>query len=103
MKDIITVLVKHPGHPPHMVMVKNELEPLQKLVSGYIETVTICSDLVLICNEDGLLRGLPDNCQLCGMQLVGTIILAGVDGEEFDSCPLTISQAKKLFPQLWEV
>lgn len=47
--------------------------------------------------------GLPYNCTLVGEQLVGPIVFVGVDGEEFDSCPLTIEQAKQLFPQMWEV
>lgn len=103
-KDIITVLVKHPGiHKPFMVCIANTLEALQSLVGGYIETVTIATDLVLIANEEGFLRGLPDNCQLLGMRLVGTIVLAGVKGDEFDDVPLSYDQARRLFPQLWEV
>lgn len=101
-KEIITVLVKHPGHPPFMVYIANTLEALQCLVGGYIETVTIATDLVLICNEEGFLRGLPDNCQLLGMRLVGTIVLAGVKGDEFDDVPMSYDQARERLPELWE-
>jgi len=101
-KSIITVLVKHPGHPAFMVSTPNTLEALQGLVDGYIETVTLATDLVLICNEEGFLRHLPDNCELCGMRLVGSIVLAGVSGDEFDDVPMSRAQAQKLFPELWE-
>ena len=101
-KPITTVMVKHPGHPPFMVSCLNELKTFQSLVDGYIETLTLEPDLVLICNEEGFLMGLPDNCELCGMRLVGSIVLAGVDGEEFDDVPMSMEQARQLFPEMWE-
>lgn len=103
MKDTITVLVKHPGHTPHMVTILNELEPLQSLVGGYIEALPVSEKLLILCNEEGKLMGLPYNCTLVGEQLVGTIVFVGVDGEEFDSVPLSINQAQVLFPEMWEV
>jgi len=102
-QKMIQVLVKHPGHPPFMVWTQNNLETLQGLVGGYIETVTLAEDLVLICNEEGFLRGLPDCCELCGMRLVGTIALAGVKGTEFSDVPMDYEGARKRFPEMWEV
>lgn len=97
----ISALVKRPGEPPRHVNVSNSLETLQKNVGGYIEAVTIATDLVIICNEEGLLRGLPYNCSICGVDFVGTILMVGRDGEEFADLPCTWSEMKKLFPQLW--
>lgn len=85
-----------------MVTMPNDLEALQKAVGGYIETVTLATDLVLICNEEGRLLGLDHNCRICGVDFVGTIILAGVDGEEFADIPATEYVLRKLFPSLWE-
>lgn len=102
-KPIIEVMVKQPGHKPFRVSCLNELETMQSLVEGYIEVLPLATNLLIICNEEGKLMGMPYNCTLVGEQLVGPIVFVGVDGEEFDSCPLTISQAKELFPQMWEV
>lgn len=102
MKDYINILIKKPGLPPHFATVRNELPYLQAVVGGYIECFRITTDCVIICNEEGKLMGLPYNCTLVGEQLAGPIVFVGVDGEEFDSCPLTIEQAKQLFPQMWE-
>ena len=83
----ISALVKDPGRVPRHVWISNNLEALQKAVEGYIETVTLATDLVVICNEEGRLLGLPYNVTLCGTEFVGTILFAGVDGEEFTDAP----------------
>lgn len=70
--------------------IDNTLESLQKTVGGYIEVVTLCTDLAIICDEEGRLKGLPRNCQICGADFVGTIVAVGVDGDEFCDCPLTL-------------
>jgi len=82
------VIIKEPGKAGHVIEVKNELEELQRIVGGYIEAVPLFPNLVVICNEDGRLQGLPYNCEICGIIFVGTILLAGVDGPEFDDVPM---------------
>ena len=57
-KQEIKVFVKEPGKAPALRSVPNELAALQEVVGGYIETVTVASDLVIICNEEGRLQGL---------------------------------------------
>lgn len=98
---MIKVIVKHPGHPAFSCLVQNTLEAFQKLVGGYIETFTIETDLVIICNEEGKLMGLDENVQICGETFVGTIVVAGVKDDEFDSVDPRI--IKILLPKLWEV
>ena len=83
----IRVLIKEPGKAGRIEEIPNTLEDLQKLVGGYIETFTFVSDAVVICNEEGRLKNLPYNCDLFGISFVGTIIFAGVDGEEFADLP----------------
>jgi hypothetical protein len=83
----INVVIKEPGKIARRVDVENDLETLQKLVGGYIETVSLFKDLVIICNEDGRLLNLPYCTTICGMDFVGTIIIAGVKGDKFASCP----------------
>ena len=83
----IRALIKEPGKVGRIEEIPNTLEDLQKLVGGYIETFTFASDAVVICNEEGRLKNLPYNCDFCGVSFVGTIIFAGVDGEEFSDAP----------------
>lgn len=77
------VVCKSPGRPPVVAQVDNTLEALQQAVGGPIETVTLADDAVIICNEEGWLRGLPFNCRFCGINFAGTILVVGVDGDEF--------------------
>ena len=78
---------KNPGAQPEIIEVDNTLKALQTEVGGYIETVTIASDAVVICNEEGRILGLPDNCRVCGVDFVGTILVVGRDRDEFCDVP----------------
>ena len=79
------VYIKEPGKKPQLKNIPNTLEALQEIVGGYIETVTF-GDTIVICNEEGRLKGLPENCKVygCGKEsFVGTIAFVGKDGDEF--------------------
>lgn len=52
----ISVIIKEPDKKPRHVYISNTLENLQKTVGGYIEVITLCSDLVVICNEEGKIK-----------------------------------------------
>ena len=78
---------KKPGAQPGIIEVDNTLKALQTEVGGYIETVTIASDAVVICNEEGRILGLPDNCRVCGVDFVGTILVVGRNKDEFSDVP----------------
>lgn len=102
MAHKIKVFIKEPGKKLRSVAISNTLENLQKTVGGYIETFTLNSDLVVICNEEGKLLNLPYNCDILGESFVGTLIFAGVDGEEFGDVPAEYQKMKTLLPQLFE-
>lgn len=74
------------------VDIENTLEALQREVCGYIETVGITTDACIIVNEEGLINDMPFNTRLFGLQLFGTILIVGVDGDEFCDLPA---------PDLW--
>ena len=94
----IRAIVKRPDEMyGHMTNISNSLKNLQNTVEGYIETVTVASDLVIICNEEGVIRNLPLNCELCVHQFFGTLIICGVDGDEFGDIPITFDQWKRFF------
>ena len=96
----IKVIIKAPGMVPKEMEIENTLEAMQKIVGGYIEAVTICEDLAIICNEDGRWKNLPWNCEICGIDFVGTIFFAGVAGDEFTDAP-SMEQLTRLMPGLW--
>lgn len=83
----IRILIKRPGEKPVPLSVENTLSCLQELVEGYIETVSITADVCLICNEEGLLKGMPYNCRVCGIEFVGPVLAVGVRGDTFCSLP----------------
>lgn len=75
------------------LVIPNQLKVLQQLVGGYIETVTIATDAVIICNKEGRIIGQEYNCNFCGIDLVGPILIVGTDGEEFTDCPMSVTMA----------
>jgi hypothetical protein len=82
----ILVFVKRPGRAPELEpMFENSLEAFQKAVGGYIETYTLTPELVVICNEEGKLQGLPYNVTIGREHFVGPIVVAGVKEDEFAS------------------
>lgn len=97
----IKVLIKKPGQNAYLSYEENSLEALQKLVGGFIECVTLTKDLCIVCNEEGRILELEPNCTVYGVDFVGTIIFAGVDGDEFASIPFTYTGFKSLFPDLF--
>jgi hypothetical protein len=79
------ILVKEPNKEFEVRTVRNELAALQAVVGGYIEAVhPTRPDLVMICNEEGLLKHLPVN-RLLGYQFVGTVFFCGSKGDQFIS------------------
>lgn len=92
----ITGILKLPGEEAQMVgRIENNLEALQNLVEGYIETVTM-DDCVVICNEEGRLMGMKPNCEFRGVDFVGPIVVVGREYDEFislkalDAVPIAI-------------
>ena len=103
MSAKISVIIKQPGRVPYKTAISPTLENLQKTVGGgNIETVTFAADATIICNEEGRLRGMPYNCSVLGIDFVGPIIFAGVDGEDFCDFPCSFQDFKYLFDHLWE-
>lgn len=95
---MIKAIVKRPYEPIGRTRyIPNKLETLQEIVGGYIETVTLWvpdpegaeKKIVVICDEDGRLKKYQMNCEVEGVQFVGTIIVVGVDRDKFADVPLT--------------
>lgn len=83
-----------PASAPEIVEIDNTLEALQNAVNGYIEALRVSKKAVLIVNEEGKLKG-HGICRFVYTsrwhdQVVGNILIVGVDGEEF--CDLNKKQ-----------
>lgn len=91
MAEKISVMVREPGPRSRWEPreVENTLEVFQQLVGGWIETITVCRGLVLIVNEEGVLKNLPENIYACGHWLRGTVVAVGVKGDAFADCPMS--------------
>ena len=73
-----------------VIDVENDLHALQKAVGGYIETVPLSEDSVMIVDEEGMLKQYQHNdlaSYISGVHIYGTALIVGVDGEEFTDCP----------------
>lgn len=92
-KEKIKVYIKYSDRGLEIAEIANNLETMQTIVGGYIETVTI-GDVVAICDEDGRLKGKPYNCNWNGHELVGTVVFCGVDGDEFTDHPAFANNSK---------
>lgn len=83
-KEYIKALKKSPEDKTfRRVMVRNDLKRMQDHVGGNIEAVRLGENLIVICNEEGRIKGLPYNCRLGRIEFVGPILMVGEDGEEF--------------------
>ena len=92
----INILVVEPEKEPFTVCIPNTLKDMQKIVGGYIEAITLSTDdngrkIVLICNEEGKLKGLKHNRKVTFMYETATILgpfflVAAENGkEEFEN------------------
>jgi len=67
----IRVLRAEPGGPVREIQIENRLEAFQKSVGGYIECAGLKDGAVLICDDEGKLKGLRPNRRLGGDLKIG--------------------------------
>lgn len=95
------ILMMEPEKHPYPTEITNELKSLQSAVGGLIQVIYPFEDtVVLVCNEEGKLSGLPLNR---GLQhpdtgelydvIAGKFFLCGDEDGEF--CSLTEAQVEK--------
>lgn len=94
------VLIKRPDEKyGHVCNISNRLENLQKTVGGYIEAIQIAESadekpILLVCNEEGKIKGLEHNMYIGDEEIVGTFFLCSTEGEEFADLPYTFGMAE---------
>ena len=84
-------------------VIEDELETYQNFVEGNIECVRIKKNLIMVVNDEGLIRELPENIiatilywSIHGQPVTpicGNAILAGVDTENGEFCNIPMVEA----------
>ena len=103
----IKVLMVAPGEHPREIVLKNDLDALQKAVSigcdyqGLIEVVSLEKGVCIICNEEGKLLGLEGNRRLGGDILAGIFYVVGED-KCGNFVSLTEAQREHYSKHFWE-
>ena len=87
----IEVLLKKPNRHPKKVTIENSLEAMQRLVGGNIEVVQLY-DALLVCNEEGKLKGLEPNVVIGDDTICGSFFIAGDDYENADFISISKKQ-----------
>lgn len=73
-----------------MTEIENTLDAMQEFVNGPIEVINITDKILLVCNEEGKMRGLPPSAFIIRNQkaqdiIVGKFFLCREDGEDMVS------------------
>lgn len=74
-------------------MIPNTLEALQAAVGGYIETVKLTTELTIVCNEEGLILGLPFNEQLFNIPIHGDFLIVKTYRDNFTTLSMDEASA----------
>lgn len=79
-KSLLTIY-KEPGKDPTVKVIDNELKPLQRAVGGYIEVVDYKDGLIILCDEEGYIKGKEPNV----FGICGPVVVCRTKGEDFAS------------------
>lgn len=97
---MMNVLVVEPGTLPYEKEI-NGLQEMQELVGGLIDAIYPYDDPVaLVCNDEGLLLGLPFNRSVEGGYggICGTFFVCGLGEDNFASlCPELMEKYREKF------
>ena len=96
MSRLLKAIVKEPGKEPEEFIVADDPKELENIIDGYLESVTVEEDIVVLCDELGRRNGKPINCWFDGINFRGTIIVLGSKGENFDNCPITLDEFREM-------
>ena len=91
--DLLKIVYVEPNRPPFISEVGNDLKSLQRAVDGHIETVYMGDSTILICNEEGKVKGMDCNRRVGDDVIAGPFFIVGEDGEDFRS--LTDEEAQR--------
>lgn len=103
----MNVLMIEPGKAPYVTDIGNNLHSMQQAVGGHIQAVYPYEEaVVLICNEEGKLDGLPLNRALRDEDgdiydvVAGNFFLAGIGEDDFIDLPDEL--VEQFTEQFWQ-
>ena len=70
---MLEAVKKEVGKRARVIQIPDTLEALQSAVGGNIEVVSYDPNNIIVCNEDGLMLGLAENC----LGIVGNFLVLG--------------------------
>lgn len=85
MEKMLRVIYKEPGRMAELRDIPNTLRGLQGAIHGYIQAVTYKDGLVILCDEEGYIKGLEPNI----FGICGPVVICREDGEDFASIKKT--------------
>lgn len=102
LENQLHVLLVEPGKVPVEVSIGSELEDLQEVIGGHIEVAYYFEDpAVIVCDEEGKIKGLPLNRAICGEDgeikdiMAGSFLICGDGEEDFESLPKELMEKYK--------
>lgn len=97
MDERIKVLIVEPNKLPRVEVIDNNLKTKEELVGGYVEYLyrNYFPNIIIVCNKEGKMLGLPFNRDIGGDIVAGTFIILGEDPEKGENISLTDSQIEK--------
>lgn len=102
----LKAIYKRVGFDPVQVEVENELEPLQIMIGGDIETVPwyFYNGMIMLVDEEGKLNHRPINFLWKDDAIVGSVMWLGTNIEEgeFIDCPYDLEEFRRRWPWLFE-
>lgn len=85
---------------PKIYHIDDTLASMQQTVGGYLETVTLPDDLVLVCDEEARLKGLPPNRVIDGIAICGPFFICRRKRDKL--IELTLDDAQGLRDQCFQ-
>lgn len=105
--NYLTILRVRVGKEPDVVTIENIGEKIREIIGGWMETVRIADDILLIVDEEGLLKRSPFNFNTIVVDngvvipknaIHGNAFFCSILGENFHSLDkLQIQRVKKMF------
>ena len=79
-------IIKEVGKEPKVIDIENTLKALQKAVGGYIETLNVGNNVIMLCDEEGKLKEKPYNFAFSNKLsdvIVGDVLFTKLHGDDF--------------------
>jgi len=101
-ENMIRVLKIEPGQAPSVKEIQNDLTNLQAEVGGLIECISFPNGCVVVCNEEGKLRGMQPNRRLGADIICGPFLVCDTtyDGDFISLSKSKIAEYSQLFSEI---